>query len=186
VIIIAEKNKEKIDIDEVMVPTNDYIFKRIFGYEGNEKITQDLVSCIIPDKIESLSLNENRELERDLMNDKLGILDIKLRINGEIPTDLEMQIADQGNIVKRMLYYWSLMYSREIRKGEDYDILKRTIVILFTNFDLEKLKEIPEFHTQWSLRQVTNIAKYLPKLVKCVILEEVYIIYVLSFLCSIV
>jgi predicted transposase/invertase (TIGR01784 family) len=87
------------------------------------------------------------------MNDKMGILDIKAKINGEIPTDVEMQIVNQGNIEKRMLYYWSLMYSKEIKKGEDYDKLKRTIVILFTNFDLEKLKEIPEFHTEWSLRE---------------------------------
>lgn len=27
--------------DKAMLPTNDYVFKRLFGYKGNEEITKD-------------------------------------------------------------------------------------------------------------------------------------------------
>ena len=30
-----------------VVPTNDYVFKKIFGQVGNEKITKDFVSTIL-------------------------------------------------------------------------------------------------------------------------------------------
>lgn len=33
-------------------PTNDYVFRRIFGYPGNEKITEDIISEIIGEKLE--------------------------------------------------------------------------------------------------------------------------------------
>ena len=33
----------KIKDEEVMVPTNDYVFKRIFGHVGNEEIKKGLI-----------------------------------------------------------------------------------------------------------------------------------------------
>ena len=39
--------KEKKPLD----PKNDYVFKRIFGWEGNEDITGDLISSIIVEKM---------------------------------------------------------------------------------------------------------------------------------------
>ena len=39
------------------------------------------------------------------------------------------------------------MYSQGIKQGQDYDELKRTIVILISDYNLEKLKKIPEYVT---------------------------------------
>lgn len=51
------------------------------------------MSCIIDDKINKLTLNETPILERDLIEDKMGILDVKASIDGEVSIDLEMQVA---------------------------------------------------------------------------------------------
>lgn len=57
--------------NKVMVPTNDYVFQRIFGHVGNEEITKGLVSSILKREIQKVELNEKPILEKDLKNDKV-------------------------------------------------------------------------------------------------------------------
>ena len=140
-------------IIKLLDPKNDYVFKRIFGYTGNEDITKSFLSSIIPDKIEKIELDCNPIMDKDLLDDKLGILDIKARLNDNVVCNVEMQICDKKNIEKRLLFYWSKMYSQGIKQGQDYDELKRTIVILISDYNLEKLKKIPEYVTKWNIRE---------------------------------
>ena len=57
--------------NNLLSPKQDYVFKRIFGYVGNEDITKDLLSSIIDDNITAIELDNNPILEKDLMDDKL-------------------------------------------------------------------------------------------------------------------
>ncbi len=140
-------------IIKLLDPKNDYVFKRIFGHTGNEDITKSFLSSIIPDKIEKIELDCNPIMDKDLLDDKLGILDIKARLNDNVVCNVEMQICDKKNIEKRLLFYWSKMYSQGIKQGQDYDELKRTIAILISDYNLEKLKKIPEYVTKWNIRE---------------------------------
>ena len=140
-------------IIKLLDPKNDYVFKGIFGHTGNEDITKSFLSSIIPDKIEKIELDCNPIMDKDLLDDKLGILDIKARLNDNVVCNVEMQICDKKNIEKRLLFYWSKMYSQGIKQGQDYDELKRTIVILISDYNLEKLKKIPEYVTKWNIRE---------------------------------
>ena len=148
------KFRKRSDITiKLLDPKNDYVFKRIFGHTGNEDITKSFLSSIIPDKIEKIELDCNPIMDKDLLDDKLGILDIKARLNDNVVCNVEMQICDKKNIEKRLLFYWSKMYSQGIKQGQDYDELKRTIVILISDYNLEKLKKIPEYVTKWNIRE---------------------------------
>ena len=141
-------------IAKLLDPKNDYVFKRIFGHTGNEEITKGLLQSIIPDKIDKIELDSNPITEKDLLDDKVGILDIKAKLNGgNVNCDIEMQVVDQKDIEKRILFYWSKMYVQTLKVGEDYENLKRCIVILITDYDLEKLKEIPEYVTKWKIKE---------------------------------
>ncbi|HCC04006.1 MAG TPA: hypothetical protein DEP51_04020 [Clostridiales bacterium] len=141
-------------IVKLLDPKNDYVFKRIFGHTGNEEITKGLLQSIIPDKIDKIELDSNPITEKDLLDDKVGILDIKAKLNdGNVNCDIEMQVVDQKDIEKRILFYWSKMYIQTLRVGEDYETLKRCIVILITDYDLDKLKKIPEYVTKWKIRE---------------------------------
>mgnify|MGYP004714736083 CR=1 FL=1 len=44
---------------ELLKPTNDYVFGRIFGYQGNEFITQGLLEAITEDKYQVLIADFN-------------------------------------------------------------------------------------------------------------------------------
>ena len=108
-----------------MVPTNGYIFKRIFGYVGNEKITKNLLESILKIKINSVSLDGNTILEKDLASDKIGILDVKAILENKIPCDIEIQVVPFDNITKRLLFYWSKLYLKTINSGDSYDNLQK-------------------------------------------------------------
>lgn len=136
-----------------MNPTNDYVFHRIFGHVGNEEITKGLIGTIINKDIRNIKIDETPITEQNIKDDKVGVLDIKARLNDKIVCDVEMQVAKDTNIEKRIMFYWSKVYSSEIHKGQDYKMLHKTIVILIANFELDRLREIPKFHTKWQVRE---------------------------------
>lgn len=45
-------------IKKLLDPKIDYVFKRVFGYKGNEKITTNLISSIINKKIFFIRKND--------------------------------------------------------------------------------------------------------------------------------
>ena len=123
-------------IDKLLDPKIDYVFKRIFGYVGNEEITKGLISSIIQKEISNVKLDNNTILEKDLLGDKVGILDIRAKIEGKINCNIEMQIVDRKNIEKRILYYWSKLYSMNLKAGKvDAVILDKPVAqqVLLTN-----------------------------------------------------
>ncbi|MCI8833612.1 MAG: hypothetical protein HFJ19_05405 [Clostridia bacterium] len=70
---------------------NDYTFKRIFGYVGNEEITKGLISSIIEDiEITNIELDLKEITSQDLKDDKFGILDIRAELNNSIKCNIEM------------------------------------------------------------------------------------------------
>ena len=101
---------------------NDYAFKRVFGVEKNKDILQDLLECILdipPETIAGLELLD-KEFQKELLTEKLGILDIKLRLKDGTFIDIEIQNVWHRDFAERTLYYWSKMYNEGIKQGQDY------------------------------------------------------------------
>ena len=152
---IKEKTSEEGGCIELLKLKNDYTFKRVFGYTGNEEITKGLLNAILKEKVTEVSLNCNTILERDLYDDKLGILDIRAKVNNLVDINIEMQLVDEKNIEKRIIFYLSKMYTQNLKKSHNYAELNKCISILFIDFELEKLKEIPKYLTKWNIREET-------------------------------
>lgn len=98
-------------------------------------------------------MDNNTILEKDLFDDKVGVLDIKAKIDNCINCDIEMQVVDKNDIERRIVFYWSRSYSRSIKAGKDYSELEKTIVILITDYELDSLKKIPKYQTKWQIRE---------------------------------
>ena len=168
----------KIIEKQLLNPKIDYVFKRIFGRVGNEEITAALIQAITKIKISDLKLDNSTILERDIIDDKIGILDIKGKIDNNINCNIEMQVADRKNAEKRIMFYWSKEYSSSIKKGQDYNKLEKTICILIIDYELKKLEKIPKYITKWNLREedygkfiLTDVLELyiieLPKFTRC-------------------
>ena len=138
---------------KLLSPKNDYTFKRLFGHKGNEEITKGLLSAILQKKINEIDLDKNKILEKDLLTEKIGVLDVRAIIDGDVNCDIEVQIVDYKDIQERILYYWSKLYIREIKEGEDYKDLKKVIIILITDYEIEELRKIEKTLSKWQIRE---------------------------------
>ena len=138
---------------KLLNPKLDYVFKRIFGRQGNESITKNFLSAILNQNITDIILEENTILPKDMLDDKVGILDVKAKIDGSINCDIEMQIINKKNIEKRILFYCSKMYVESIKSGKDYLELEKSIAILITDYEIPSLKEIKKYVSKWNLRE---------------------------------
>ena len=136
---------------ELLKVTNDYVFRRIFGQKGNEDITRGFLIAVTKVEYNNIDLEDTPILERDLIEDKMGILDVKVVASKE--NNIEMQVTKSEYIAERILWYWSKLYAWSIEKGEGYNSTKKAICILIADFKLEKLKEIEKYHTKWNIRE---------------------------------
>ena len=139
--------------NELLKVTNDYVFKRIFGKKGNEDITRSFIEAVTSEYYEDINLEDTPILERDLLENKMGILDVKVVANEINDIDIEMQVTKSEHIAERILWYWAKMYASSIEKGEGYSSTKRAICIMIADFKIEKLKEITNYHTKWNIRE---------------------------------
>ena len=139
-------------------PKMDIIFQAIFGEVGSENITKDFLEKILKRKIEKISLDKNPILRRELKDDKLGVLDVVTELDGKEKCNIELQLIDKNNIIERMLYYWSKMYTRQIKAGDDYNKLEKTIVILIADFNIKGLEEV-EYHSTWKIIETNSVKK---------------------------
>ncbi len=59
---------------------------------------------------------------------------------------------DEANTA-RFLKYWANFYNEGIQKGEDYDVLKKTIVIIIMDYNDSVIDSIPKIATSWHIRE---------------------------------
>jgi predicted transposase/invertase (TIGR01784 family) len=90
---------------------------------------------------------DNVELLPDNYADKFSRVDLKMQVDEKV-VNVEMQICDESNFRERTLYYWSKIYSSELKSGEDYSKLRETICINIVNFNLF---DCTEFHSHFKI-----------------------------------
>ena len=131
---------------------NDYLFKLLLGSKENKTCLQDFLECI-PDMpagmIADLELLD-KELTKDAISDKTGILDVKLRLKDGTAIDIEIQNSWSAEFIPRTLFYWSKMYIEGFKEGEAYTSLTRCIVI---NLISQGFKLNNEVHSVYSVQE---------------------------------
>ncbi|UTY27921.1 Rpn family recombination-promoting nuclease/putative transposase [Treponema putidum] len=123
---------------------NDYAFKRVFGTEENKDVLQDLLECILDIPSETITGLEllDKEFYKEILTEKLGILDIKLRLKDGTFVDIEIQNVWHRDFDARTLYYWSKMYNEGIKQGQDYTNLPKYITINLIGKGFNKNKRL--------------------------------------------
>ena len=140
---------------KILSPKIDVVFRMLFGEQKHERITKKLIEDVIEEKVEKIELEQTPYLWGNQADDKLGIIDVRATINNKNPIDIEMQVLDKHDIEKRILFYWSKLYLKQLKKGENYRKLNRSISIIFLDYEIEKLKKLP-IHTKWQIMNNKN------------------------------
>jgi len=76
---------------------NDYLFKLLLGSEENKACLQDFLECVLDmpaGMITDLELLD-KELSKDEITDKTGILDVKLRLKDGTTIDIKISFSDR-------------------------------------------------------------------------------------------
>ncbi len=163
-------NKEKDLTKEnkkykTLIPKVDIVFQSLFG-KNNPEITKSFVQAMLGEKIEKIEINEDKELIRSRPNDKLGILDLQLDINNSEKVDVEVQLLNKDNFIKRLLFYLTRLYSDQVKRGDEYDKIKRVVLIAIIDFEIEEMKEINKMESKWKLIETENRKKILTDLIE--------------------
>ena len=122
---------------ELLPLTDDYIFKRVFAYKGNESVLRDFLEALLKIEIKGIKIT-NPEIIPYEKGEKRGLLDIKAEINDGTMLDVEMQMKNERNTDERATEYMGKMISEQLQVGEDYQNLKKSIVIFITNYNFLK------------------------------------------------
>ena len=117
--------------------TDDYIFKRVFAFEGNESVLKDFLEAILKKDIKEVTI-KNPEIIPYEKDEKRGLLDIKAETDDDTILDIEMQMRDERNTEERGTRYLGTMITEQLKKGEQYIKLKKSIVIFITNYNFLK------------------------------------------------
>ena len=135
----------------ILSPKVDFVFKKIFGNEKHPNILISFLNSVIKptDLIKSVQI-KNTDIEKEHIEDKYSRLDIKAVTNNGEHINIEIQVKNEYNMIKRSLYYWSKMYEGQLTKGQDYDTLSRTICINILDF---KYLKNDNFHNCYRLKE---------------------------------
>ena len=125
-------NLKNVKEVEMLPLSNDYVFKRIFGKGGNEKILKSLLEAILKIHIQKIEV-KNPEIPKETIDEKLSILDIRAEINENTIIDIEMQVGNTTAIDRRLVVYNAKLIAGDIKISEEYKNVKDTIVICILN-----------------------------------------------------
>ena len=141
--------------------TNDLIFRWVMEREEN---CLAILRAILPElKITAVKRRENEHPVNYLaFDDERGVrFDAIIEDDQERFYDVEMQVANQPGLGKRVRYYQAQLDQETLKKGEDYDDLRESYVIFFCAFDpCGQDRRLYQFHyyedTDRQLRLPTN------------------------------
>lgn len=135
---------------ELLKPKYDVVFQALFG-ENKENITESFLSDILGEKVKIIDIKTDEAISREFPDEKSGRLDLKTKFEDGTICQVEMQMADEKNTVKRILYYWARGYAKQLKRGEGYNQLKKTIGIIITNYTIKQLEGVEELDTKWQI-----------------------------------
>ena len=137
-------------------PTDDFVFRAIFGQQKNAEITKQFTSRIIGRDIKTIKLIQSKSILPMYYGSKTSVIDVEAQIDDDILCDIEMQVSEDHNMTNRMLEYWAKEYLEQsdyARGLKNYRKLKKTIVILILKYKDEMIESIPKLNTSWHIRE---------------------------------
>lgn len=121
--------------DFLMSPKVDFCFKELMR---NSEVRKGFLSAVLglsPEEIEETVLLPTH-LQQENADDKLGILDVQVRMKDGTKVDIEINVAPFMAWPERSLFYLGKMYIGQIEKGDPYEALKKCIHIGILDFTL--------------------------------------------------
>ena len=155
---LTNQTNEKI-VKRTLKPKNDVVFQRLFC-KDNPEITKAFVEAMLGEKVNSIEINNDKELLSEKLELKSGSLDLQVDVNDNEKVDVEIQLLERENFEERLLFYFSQLYLRGIKRGESYLSAKKVVIIAIIDYKLKLGIENRNMETIWHITEDNN-----PKLI---------------------
>jgi predicted transposase/invertase (TIGR01784 family) len=134
----------------LLLPKSDFVFGLLFGHPDYTDLLTSLLQSILdlpPSEYKSVKVL-NPTLRPEMPNDKTGILDIKVSTKSGKVIDVEIQVRNLPNLQERIMFYVSMMFTKQIKKGQHYSQIKQVIGIYILDYNYLPGKQ---FHHTYNL-----------------------------------
>ncbi len=146
---------------------NDIVFKYVFASEDSESILISLLNAIFGHGKQELVTGItylNPFNIKESMNDKTTVLDIRASDSNGKQYNIEMQVRSEPQFIERIIFYNSRLLTSQLKQGETYSDMKKTISIAITDFNL--FPDEKDYHNIYRLlnvkshRELSEIMEY--------------------------
>ena len=130
---------------------NDAVFKFVFGKVERKAILIDLLNTFLADdlghKIRDLTYGQQETSPTEATGKEIRF-DVACTLDSGENVDIEVQVLNQKNTVKRTLYYWARQYPK-LQAGMDY--MDLVPAITFNVLDFVLFPEDVAPHSAWGI-----------------------------------
>jgi predicted transposase/invertase (TIGR01784 family) len=139
---------------KILSPMLDFIFKDIFGDERRIDILIAFLKEALrlpPEEYEGLTVVDPH-LKREHPDDKLCVLDVKVKTTSGRVINVEVQISTFEKLIKRFTLNSAKLLTEQIKIGEDYNVIEPAVSIIIVKDTL-----VPNDKSYYNTYRIANI-----------------------------
>lgn len=130
-------------------PTNDLVFKKLFGNTAHKNILMSFLNSILErtgeDQIADVVFNDPHNIPEPIQA-KHTIVDVRCTDQKGFNYIVEMQVIKQKDYAERCQYYSALALGRQLQQKDEYKKLLPVIFVAILCFDLFKSPNYTSHH----------------------------------------
>ncbi|MFB1490590.1 MULTISPECIES: Rpn family recombination-promoting nuclease/putative transposase [unclassified Thiocapsa] len=134
-------------------PKVDCVFKTLFGSDDHRDLLIHFLNALLADDLAApITAVDilNPYNERETLDDKLTVVDVKARDAARRIFQIEIQLVVFANLAPRILDTWADLFSQQLQSGGDYRELQPVYAIWI--LDATLFRDRPEYAHRYRLR----------------------------------
>ncbi|MFO0867948.1 MAG: Rpn family recombination-promoting nuclease/putative transposase [Pirellulales bacterium] len=132
-------------------PMVDFAFKQTFGNPAHPAVTLHFLNAVLRGEPHLTSVEIlNPVLDKEVIDDKFSLLDIRSRDDRGRIFNIEMQTSTPVGLTRRLTYYAGCLLVGQLREGQPYENLRPVISICVLQFPWNP--QSTRFHSRYRLR----------------------------------
>jgi predicted transposase/invertase (TIGR01784 family) len=113
-------------------PKIDCVFKVLLGSDENRNLLIHFLNAFLEQELaEPLVWVDilNPYNDKEFLSDKLSVVDVKAKDSHEQLYQIEIQLISYSGLPARIMYNWADIYSKQLKSGQNYGLLRPTYSI---------------------------------------------------------
>lgn len=151
--MIDNRTITKDKAKKILLPTNDFIFKGIYGKKGSERITEAFIKAFLDLEVTIDKLEDSKALDIESVEKKASILDVLLTNKDGSKINLEMQVGNYSNLEERFCFYGLELFTEQYKSGMRYEDVNKVLCVIILKDDYVKYSNFDKYKMSWQFRE---------------------------------